>query len=726
MTIQNLHTNYNLICDYIYNRQLKSAFDLMKESLLVNKNFNLTDKLNSIEETYQNILKHSFHNIHDPKRESIYIKLLVDTIELADNLKPQIEPNHTNQNLINKYIINKEKILKKIDLFIFDDFQKIFSKDSPNLKNEEIYSDIFHFIWLNQKLSSDESELISRCLNSEKFEWYHRCIFISALTISLQQCFDIKKMNILFDVFIQSEEQVWQRAFTGIILCLYQYRKRLSLYPDLIFRIKSLQDINGINKLFEIFYIQLLRSKETEKINKKLNEEILPEVQKLKPKIEDKLGLENILNENSSEEKNPEWEKFFEDTPDLYKKLEELSKLQGEGADVFMSAFSLLKHFDFFKSITNWFIPFYKESNSVNEVLQSEKSIQNVSSFIQVLDKTPFMCNSDKYSFCLNIKTLPLTQKTMMIELFNMEINMLNEVTEEDNKINSSAKNKAIFTQYLQDLYRFYKLYPYKDNFFTPFNEKMDIYNDSLYTYIISDDKVLRNIAEYFFEKDYYPEATDVFNLLYIKDKNREVIEKLAYCYQKATDYNKAIELYKQVEIFDNLKLWHIRNLAFCYKKIMQTEKALELFKKLETLEPDNLKIKVNLGQCYIDLKDFDNALKYYFQVEYQSPKNNKVLRPIAWCSFMLRKMDVAKKYYQKLHDLKEANFYDYINFGHVEWCSGNSQQATEKYKLGIKKTPSNINSFDTIFLSDKEYLIEQGIDSLEISLMLDNIKYSS
>ena len=46
--------------------------------------------------------------------------------------------------------------------------------------------------------------------------------------------------------------------------------------------------------------------------------------------------------------------------------------LQVEGSDVLMSAFSQLKDFDFFKDVTNWFLPFYKENPIVNKIFRGK------------------------------------------------------------------------------------------------------------------------------------------------------------------------------------------------------------------------------------------------------------------------------------------------------------------------------------------------------------------
>jgi len=49
---------------------------------------------------------------------------------------------------------------------------------------------------------------------------------------------------------------------------------------------------------------------------------------------------------------------MFSDSDEIMKTMEELTNLQMEGADVYMSAFANLKHFDFFRNFQNWFVPF--------------------------------------------------------------------------------------------------------------------------------------------------------------------------------------------------------------------------------------------------------------------------------------------------------------------------------------------------------------------------------
>lgn len=81
-----------------------------------------------------------------------------------------------------------------------------------------------------------------------------------------------------------------------------------------------------------------------------MREEIIPEMMK-----NPKLNLEGL--DEDAEDHNPEWEEWI-DRSGITDKLRELGELQMSGADVYMSTFSQLKQFPFFRKISHWFYPF--------------------------------------------------------------------------------------------------------------------------------------------------------------------------------------------------------------------------------------------------------------------------------------------------------------------------------------------------------------------------------
>ena len=741
MNYKELTVKYSKFFDYISKKQIKDAFDILRELIDRCKNKDLKDQLDNNYNIYQNILKYSFELGDDPEKESVYGRLIKSITELADDAKEDIICNfkllsyyqHKSEIKQSEHLNETEsdEMVKHLE-FEREIIHMLNStpgvKKSSSTEEEEKYKNslinIFKIIWLTDRLKEGEIELVNNICRTKALPWYDKCLVVSSLTLSLLRHFDSRKIALLFDFYETNEDQVWQRALIGLSLGLYFYDNRISYYPDILQRLKAYQGNKDLEKYIEAIIIQYIRAKETERITKKIQEEILPEVLKIKSKLEEKLDLENILSSKSIIEKNPEWETYFKDSPDIYQKFEEFSAMQMEGADVFLGAFAMLKRFDFFNELSNWFLPFYKENEMISRALENIKEGFDTKQFIEGLERSSFLCNSDKYSFCLNVKHLPSLQKSMMTELFNMELQAMNEMANEDDMVNTSARNKTIFTQYFQDLYRFFKLHPLKDEFEDVFELKFHLYKSIFFKSLVEDPTILRNIGEFFFEKNYYNEALEIFEMLSPAEDNYELFEKTAFCFQQKGEFQKAVDYYHKAELLDKNKIWLLNKLAFCYMKLGIYKKSVEYYQKAEKLDPDNLQIQAYLGHVFIDMEDYKSALKYYFKVEYLSPDNHKIQRPIAWCSFVLGKFEAAKKYFEKVISVEE-NKNDYMNLGHVEWCMGNKKTAIEKYILSIKKSDLDFEWFTKVFAEDSRYLKKHGINAFDIPLMIDYVKMS-
>lgn len=739
MNYQELKDKINYIQDNVADHQVIDALDQLEKLTLECKNRDFAAQLEKYRETYRNMLKYSFELTDDPEKEKVYKHLMKSILELADDVRDDII---FNKKLLGYYMIKAEvdrdaHLLTGKSGKMFDNlsFQKEIEhilgearskEDRGKIQAKEEYQrsllNIFRIIWMSDKFHEDEINLVSQIIPSRSIPWHDKCMLVSSLTLSLIRHFDIHKANLLFDFFNNKEDQVWQRALMGLVMGLYFHDRRLKYYPEVESRLKLIREEKDFSRNIEAIILQYLKAKETEKVTRKIREEIFPEMMKIKSTLEEKLDLEDITSIKNIEEKNPEWETVFKDTPDLYKKLEEFSALQMEGSDVFISAFAMLKRFDFFDVLSNWFLPFYRENEYVAKSLENLKAEFDVSLFTEGLERSTVLCNSDKYSFCLNIKHMPALQRTMMMEMFNMEIKAMNELSSNDEMLDKFLRDRTIYTQYLQDFYRFFKLHPLKNEFEDIFDIPSGIERSYLINLIISDNKILRNIGEFYFEKGYYQEAINIFSNLPCDENNFEVFEKIAYSYQKLGNFGKAIENYHKAELFDKNKIWIYKKLAFCNRKIGDFKSALKYYKAIEKEDPENLYIQLYIGHTYMDMEDFETALKYYFKVEYKDPSNHKIYRPIAWSSFATGKFDIARKYFKKAI-LKEANKNDFVNMGHVEWCTGDKKMAIENYKKSMIRSGADFEWLTTVFEQDKKYLMKYGIKEFDIPLMIDYLR---
>lgn len=722
-------------------KRIKESLELLGKLVSESGMGDLYSELEKLESTYENILKYTLEGIKDPERQKVYNRLLVSILQINDQVKEILLSKNSGWQLyaLKSDLKIKQKLSGKIvvenlnDLSFNKELKKVIQENftlssdptSENAKEFEILvTDIYNHFWLTDKYSDGDSELAEMLRKNRNFRWHDKSLFVSAITLSLLRYFDTRKFYILFDFYADNTREVKQRALIGLVFTLFKYDQRLYLFPEITDRLKMLKDKKGIQKEIEAIIIQIIRSKETEKISRKLRDEIIPEMVKLQPKLEDKLDLKNLLPEDLMDDKNPAWKTVFEESDDLFGKVEEFTKLQTEGADVFMTAFANLKNFDFFRKTINWFMPFYPDNQVIDESLMLEENSFDKVAFIDGLYRTGFLCNSDKYSFLINVKRMPGMQKKIMLELFNAEMKGMNELSENDELIDQFSRDKVIYTQYLQDLYRFFKLYHNKAEFEDVFSGDLELYNSLFFNILVDDTTILRNIAEYYFEKDYFGAALEIYNKLHKQGiKSFEIIEKIAYSYQRLRKWDIALEYYKQAELFEKNRLWVMKKMGLCYRKLGDNQKALEYYKEAEKINPEDLYIQALIGRCYLDLKDFETALKYYFKVEYLDSSKKSVLRPIAWCYFMTNKLKESKKYYTKLFKY-EANKYDYMNFGHAEWCLGKKKEAIELYVKSIQEKDNNLKLFMEAFRDDEQILIQKGIDPDEIPIMLDYLQY--
>ncbi|MCD6557028.1 MAG: hypothetical protein J7K64_07525 [Bacteroidales bacterium] len=723
MTAKDIFLQHKQIGNLITDNKLADAFILTGSILDEIQNQELQQNFNKQKETYNYLLEYSLKGVKDPEKINVYNGIRRQILKIADAAKSSYLLKFASSN---KLTAQKRLLYEQTANYEISIVSEIKELIKNNLASEEevrkskLYK-LFFLIWLTDYLSEEDYLFLKKYSASGKLYSHEMSIIVSALTISLLRHFDKRKFHALFDFYDANKPFVWNRALVGIVLAFYYYDKRISLYNDIVSRLKSVRNDENISKYTEQIIYQIVRSKETEKLSQRLQDEIIPEMQKFRPKIQDKLNLDDILSDGLIEDSNPDWEELFDDAPDLLDKMADFSKLQLEGSDVFMSAFAGFKNFPFYRQAANWFMPFYAENAEVKKIFSDFGEDFDADTFIRGLERSPFMCNSDKYSFCLNIGMMPAAQRNMIIELFKQESKQTEEIKNEDKLLNKDSDDNQIFTRYIQDLYRFFKLHPLKNEIEDIFETDLDIHNTKLYDILINDETVLEKISEMYFKKEFYSDAAKILETLSLKgNKEAKRYEKIGFCYQKIKNFKKASENYKKAEIIKEPSLWLTKKIAFCYRKLQKYEDALKYYLSAEKEDEKNLHIQANIGHCYLALEDYENALKKYFKVEYYDTDNKSVMRPLAWCSFLVGKFDTAESYFQKLIGEKPTA-YDFINYGHLLFAKNEKMKAAEMYLSAIQL--SNIKTVEDAIREDSEVLIKHEASKNDIDLLIDYVK---
>jgi tetratricopeptide (TPR) repeat protein len=732
MSQKEIIDTYQKISELLTGRQLKDSFGILDLQIQALQNgFSFAERKANLENTYKMMLQYAVDGVQDPESHLIYKKLITSVYALADEVKEALllrDAVSYEYSQIRYYAAAHPPRLQLVfselrDVQVNMSLAQSLEGEEAEAKFKEfrkryetIQAALFNKIWLTQEFSGDDFEVIREAMNNDKMLVADKCLLVSALMLNLLRIFDERKILLLLDFYGHKEEWIRQRALIGIMLAMYLYNNRLTLYPAVRNRLVLLADDDNFRKNVQFVILQFIRTRQTEGIVRKMREEILPEMLKLSPLLKQKVDFD-VNSVEDLEEKNPDWYNVIENSK-VGDKLKEISELQEEGADVMMGTFAALKNFQFFNTTSNWFLPFDAENSAIKDTVQSKEE-----TFLSLLLKSPYMCNSDKYSFCLMLAQVPDNQRKNMTSSFKMQSEQLDEIVKDEDLLKVSAKKERVSNQYLQDLYRFFKLFAYRTHFLDIFLLPLDFQNTWFYKNLYFEDSDLREIAEYYFLKSHYKEALSIFlHLIENESDNAELYQKAGYCNQCMGKLDAALEKYLIAETILTDNKWTVKRLALCYRLQRNYEKALEYYRRFALLEPNNVATQMNIGQCLLEMKNYQEALQIFFKIEVTSPENEvKAWRAIAWCSFLAKKMKQAQKYYHKLLNDKPV-YADLLNAGHVEWSLGNRQQALEHYQNSIKM--SNLSEFVTAFEKDVPDLIAAGVKEDDIPILTDRLKY--
>ena len=279
---------------------------------------------------------------------------------------------------------------------------------------------------------------------------------------------------------------------------------------------------------------------------------------------------------------------------------------------------------------------------------------------------------------------------------------------------------KGISRQYIQDLYRFFKLWKRHQEEEDIFRWKFNLWENTWLGEAFKDETITKELADHLLQKEYGEEAYSLYQKLMDSHcEIPEVYQKAGYILQKQKRYAEAIRHYEHADLLLPDNIWTNKHLAQCHKLNGDLTQALEYYRKVEAVQPDNLNIALQIGQCLARMENHAEALAYFYKVEYLEKNPDNARRAIAWCSFVSGKYEEAKKYYQLLLEQPSPKAHDWMNMGHVYFSMHEIKQAIVHYQKARSFEESH-SAFIKKFGKDRNALLAQGLKEEDIRIMLD------
>jgi len=316
---------------------------------------------------------------------------------------------------------------------------------------------------------------------------------------------------------------------------------------------------------------------------------------------------------------------------------------------------------------------------------------------------------------------MPESQRGMIKQSFKMEAEQLSEMAKDEAILTPDLASKNISKQYIQDLFRFFKLNSKHTDFDDMFSLSLFMHRSFLFDILSNNTGFKSNIAEYYFSKNHYHQALDLFEEIQLEaEPTAALYQKIGYMYQQTSQFQKALDAYMKADFIQPDDIWTVRKIALCHRLSGNFEKALEYYLHVDYLKPNISGVMMQIGHCYLELKKFNEALGIYFKLDALDGENVKVWRAISWCSFVSGNIKQAHYYSEKILEYAEPGAQDYLNAGHVAWCQRKISAAIEHYRMSLGLQLNNWDIFIETLNEDKPNLIANGVDKDEIPLLLD------
>ena len=673
--------------------------------------WNIQNKLQQLLQSYNYMLQYFEQGVTDDQRPNVYKNIQRQAILLNEQIGYEqrlsistIEKDNTatNQDLI--------QLVSKLELM-----------QDNNQEHQNCTNILFNKIWRVSGLwTTQEFNTVSQLLSGDTICQNDKLIIISAITLAVLEQFDNLKYNVIISMLASNIWPIRARAAVGTVLIAFRKKHILTFFPEISAQLSLLSDNTDICSILCSTWFYFIRTIEVKDIEDTMVQDILPSIVRQSQQTLDEL-----------DDLNPEWEKLSSDS-NLQNTIEQLNKLQEEGADVYISTFRPLMNIPFFYKTINCLRPFDINLPQVATAINKISSGKNT--LVQLLEKSFMMCDADKYALCFTLASVNSEQ----ISLFTNQLEEQNELVNSSFKSKLDSMSSVALTEsaarlYIQDLYRLFTIHwkNYSDQTDNNiFNGNDWFETDTVLSPILSNSNLSNKILDFYIRKGYYDFAyLQCQSIISQYDKsslNYKFYQKFGFAteHKKSNGINKwkdAADLYNRADLLKPGQMWTWRHLANAYQHLDMWEKAAEYWESVLNGQQDNIDTLCKTAHAYFMAGDHDKALSLYYKAYYLSPDSSDIVIQIAIILTIQHKSDTANKYIEKINATKLSST-DLISYGHVHWLNGHNAQAIKIYRQAKLLVIKNNNDWNKTFNDNITILSQQGIDNITINLLFDAI----
>ena len=721
----------------VLNRQLGKAIGQMENYLYTFVQPQAMEQLELIRTDYELMVGYWQKGFQDQQREELYDQLLRRMYVLTMNVyvRYYIRNSSYVMNICNTARGSRQDwsastICQELESFVTDvamlelEPEHIRSQKQQTVyeQHDRLTSALFDYIWTSRLWTDGVTEVFEKMLLTPTIDVADQQLMVSAITLSAMNFWDANKFRLLISVYRKaSNELVRQRALIGWVFCLNS--EACTLYTELRDTIRQVtEDERCCNELAEL-QMQLIYCLQAEKDTRKIQDEIMPELLKNNNIRITRNGIEEVDEDPMDDVLHPELSE--QRMEKLEANIKKMIDMQKQGSDIYFGGFSQMKRFPFFNTVANWFVPYYPQHPAISPILNKVRGRKFLNT---LLLKGPF-CDSDKYSFIIAFEaTVRQLPENLMTMLDRGEASLAGTEEMSSEELLSPA---FLRRSYLQNLYRFFRVYPMRGEFVNPFSPDKD--GHSRYLFMACPlfrgtrlEQKFVELASFFIKHRQYDAAK--LTLRNVSEERRDAQFYLLngnLLMRTHDDENgglTALESFARVVQLepDNERAW----VGYARSLFGQGDYAqsLKYYNKLLEKHPDHQNYQLNAAVCLTNMQQYEEALRILFKLNYEAPDNTNFSRVLAWALVGAEKYDQAGKIYHELLSAESPEPDDILNAAYHHWFSGNVVGATVLFRRYAKLDGIKFDAEREFFGNDYEMIAAHGVGDVEIRLMAGSL----
>ena len=579
-------------------------------------------------------------------------------------------------------------------------------------RHHQLMSEWFDNVWLSTIWTDGQAAAMEELLLSPTIDSNDQQLLVGAMMIAAVNHFDVAKFRTLLHVYKQStDEPVRQRALIGWVLALSD-DIAVNLYGDALKEVETLLEDKKVCEELLQLQQQIIFCINAEKDHQTIQEEIMPDLLKNSNFKVTRNGIEEIEEDTLEDILHPDAEDRR--IEQMEESMQKMQAMQKQGSDIYFGGFSQMKRFRFFTEICNWFAPFYMDHPGISEIVGNYSNNRFLQSLISV---GPF-CNSDKYSFLLAFGQVVDRIPQQLRDMLERGEASAGEVLREE--MRSPA---YIRRMYLQDIYRFYRIYSYRSEFRNPLGEA-----DGGYLFFANRlfnkthlEPYFNDMAAFLIKRKQFEDAGKVLENCGEARRNFRYCMMAGYLVQNGyytftPETNDDIYFYKEAHAYEPANERALLGYARALFGNEHYDEALEAYNQLLEKQPEKKNYQLNRAVCLTRMEHYGEALKDLYRLNYENPDDVQVNRVLAWTLTCDGKYEQGEKIYSQLLSQENPLSEDLLNYGYCLWLGGHVDEAADCFHRYLKETDERPAS---ILLKEKELLREKGITEPEMQMML-------